>query len=63
MLTVHAQDEFVPPQQSELVKDALGKLGVPVKIITVPGQSHSTTLYREMGVAERVQAWIASRIG
>jgi hypothetical protein len=34
-----------------------------VKIITVPGQSHSTTLYREMGVAERVQAWIASRIG
>lgn len=63
MLTVHAQDEFVPPAQSELVKDALGKLGVPVKIITVPGQSHSTTLYREMGVAERVQAWIASRIG
>ncbi|MDA0636529.1 alpha/beta hydrolase [Nonomuraea sp. MCN248] len=63
MLTVHAQDEFVPPAQSELLKQSLGKLGVPVETITMPGQSHSSALYREPGVAERVQAWITARIG
>lgn len=63
MLTVHAKDEFVPPAQSELLKESLGKLGVPVKTITMPGKSHSTALYREPGVAERVQAWIYDRIG
>lgn len=63
VLTVHAQDEFVPPSQSELLKQALGKVGVDVKVITLPGQSHSSALYREPGVAERVQAWVAEHIG
>jgi alpha-beta hydrolase superfamily lysophospholipase len=63
MLTVHSQDEFVPPVQSQLLKQMLGQVGVPVTVITQPGINHSTPLYREPGVAERVQAWIAERIG
>jgi acetyl esterase/lipase len=63
MLTVHSQDEFVPPVQSQLLKQMLGQVGVPVTVITQPGVNHSTPLYREPGVAERVQAWIAERIG
>jgi hypothetical protein len=34
-----------------------------VTIFTSPGTNHSSPLYREPGVAERVQAWIAERIG
>ncbi|MER6949808.1 alpha/beta hydrolase [Nonomuraea sp. NPDC000554] len=63
MLTVHSQDEFVPPQQSQLLKQTLGQVGVPVTIFTAPGVAHSSLLYREPGVAERVQQWIAERIG
>ncbi|SEN81414.1 Acetyl esterase/lipase [Nonomuraea pusilla] len=63
MLTVHSQDEFVPPVQSDLLKQMLGQVGVPVTVITAPGTQHSSPLYREPGVAERVQAWIAERIG
>lgn len=63
MLTVHARDEFVPPAQSDLLKQALGKAGVPVTVVTVPGKLHSSALYRQPGVAERVQAWLAERIG
>lgn len=63
MLTVHSEQEFVPPVQSKLLKQMLGQVGVPVNVITVPGANHSTAAYREPGVAERVQEWIASRIG
>ncbi|MEU8361809.1 alpha/beta hydrolase [Nonomuraea sp. NPDC048882] len=63
MLTVHSKDEFVPPVQSQLLQKMLGQVGVPVNVVTVPGINHSSPLYREPGVAERVQAWIAERIG
>ncbi|YCK34579.1 alpha/beta hydrolase [Actinomadura sp. ATCC 39365] len=63
MLTVHSEDEFVPPSQSQLLKQMLGQVGVPMTIMTAPGTNHSAPLYREPGVAERVQAWIAERIG
>jgi len=63
MLTVHSQDEFVPPVQSQLLKETLAKSRVAVTIVTVPGASHSSALYRQAGVAERVQRWIAERIG
>ncbi|MEV0389868.1 alpha/beta hydrolase [Nonomuraea sp. NPDC050643] len=63
MLTIHSQDEFVPPVQSELLKQMLGQVGVPVTVFTAPGANHSSPLYRVPGVAERVQAWIAERIG
>ncbi|WP_433434118.1 alpha/beta hydrolase [Nonomuraea sp. CA-141351] len=63
MLTVHSQSEFVPPVQSQLLKTMLGQVGVPVTVITQPGINHSNPLYREPGVAERVQEWIAERLG
>ncbi|MFC4122442.1 alpha/beta hydrolase [Nonomuraea zeae] len=63
MLTVHSDHEFVPPVQSQLLKQMLGQVGVPVTVFTAPGINHSAPLYREPGVAERVQAWIAERIG
>ncbi|MCK2212991.1 alpha/beta hydrolase [Actinomadura sp. ATCC 31491] len=63
MLAIHSQDEFVPPAQSILLRDMLAKVGVPVTVLTQPGINHSAPLYREPGVAERVQAWIAERIG
>ncbi|MGR6914754.1 alpha/beta hydrolase [[Actinomadura] parvosata] len=63
MLTIHSENEFVPPVQSELLKQMLGQVGVQVSVFTQPGTNHSSPLYREPGVAERVQAWIASRIG
>ncbi|MFI6325133.1 alpha/beta hydrolase [Nonomuraea sp. NPDC050556] len=63
VLAVHSKDEFVPPAQSMLLKEMLGQVGVPVTIFTAPGVEHSAPLYREPGVAERVQKWIAERIG
>ncbi|GAA2210041.1 hypothetical protein GCM10009850_055000 [Nonomuraea monospora] len=63
MLTIHSENEFVPPVQSQLLKQTLGQVGVQVSVFTQPGINHSSPLYREPGVAERVQAWIASRIG
>ncbi|SDI75507.1 alpha/beta hydrolase [Nonomuraea jiangxiensis] len=63
MLTVHSKDEFVPPAQSLLMKKMLGQVGVPVTVLTKPGINHSNPLYREPGVAEQVQAWIAQRVG
>ncbi|PRX65601.1 acetyl esterase/lipase [Nonomuraea fuscirosea] len=63
MLTLHSKNEFVPPVQSQLLQKMLGQVGVPVSVVTVPGINHSSPLYREPGVAERVQAWIAERIG
>ncbi|WP_246074781.1 alpha/beta hydrolase [Nonomuraea terrae] len=63
MLTVHSDKEFVPPVQSQLLKKMMGQVGVPVTVITAPGVNHSTEVYREPGMAERVQAWIAGRIG
>lgn len=63
MLTVHSQDEFVPPVQSQLLKQMLGKAGVAVTTWSVPGIAHSSALYRTPGVAERVHEWITSRVG
>ncbi|MEO3875955.1 alpha/beta hydrolase [Nonomuraea sp. B12E4] len=62
MLTVHSKDEFVPPAQSLLLKKMLGQVGVPVTVFTQPGTNHSNPLYREPGVAEKVQSWIAQRL-
>ncbi|WP_067178868.1 alpha/beta hydrolase [Microtetraspora niveoalba] len=62
MLTVHSDDEFVPPYQSELLKQTLDEVGVKMTIRTMPGVAHSSALYREPGVAEGVQSWIASRL-
>ncbi|MEU6999387.1 alpha/beta hydrolase [Nonomuraea sp. NPDC046570] len=61
MLAVHSKDEFVPPAQSQVLKEMLGQVGVPVTIFTSPGIQHSSALYREPGVAERVQNWVADR--
>ncbi|WP_235031046.1 alpha/beta hydrolase [Nonomuraea solani] len=63
MLTIHSEDEFVPPVQSQLLRQMLGQVGVPVSVFTVPGINHSSPLYRQPGVAERVQTWISERIG
>ncbi|MFI7707173.1 alpha/beta hydrolase [Nonomuraea sp. NPDC049480] len=63
MLTIHSENEFVPPVQSQLLKQMLGQVGVPVTVFIQPGANHSAPLYREPGVAERVQAWITERIG
>lgn len=63
VLAVHSQDEFVPPVQSQLLKEMLGQVGVPMTIFTAPGIEHSAPLYREPFVAERVQKWIAERLG
>ncbi|MBN6051446.1 alpha/beta hydrolase [Nonomuraea sp. RK-328] len=63
MLTVHSQDEFVPPAQSQLLKQMLGQAGVPVTVITAPGTAHSAPLYRLPGIAEQVHQWIADRLG
>jgi Esterase/lipase len=63
MLTVHSQDEFVPPYHSQLLKDQLGRFGVPMNIRVLPGGQHSTALYRQPGVAEGIQRWLTSRLG
>ncbi|MFI6296370.1 alpha/beta hydrolase [Nonomuraea sp. NPDC050790] len=63
MLMLHSQDEFVPPVQSQLLKTMLGQVGVDVTVVTQPGAEHSAPLFREPGVAERVQQWISERIG
>lgn len=63
MLTVHSDDEFVPPAQSQLLKQMLGQVGVPVTVITAPGTAHSAPLYRLPGIAEQVHQWIADRLG
>jgi acetyl esterase/lipase len=62
VLTVHSKDEFVPPYQSELLKEQLAQVGVAMNIRVVPGTYHSAPLYREPGVAEGVQEWIASKL-
>ncbi|WP_307848771.1 alpha/beta hydrolase [Microbispora oryzae] len=62
MFTVHSDDEFVPPYESELLKQALAEVGVPMTVKTVPGRQHSAPVYRERGVARTVQSWIAARL-
>ncbi|MCG5216614.1 alpha/beta hydrolase [Streptosporangium sp. KLBMP 9127] len=61
-LTVHSEDEFVAPAQSELLKARLRAAGVAMTIRTVPGINHSSPLYRLLGVAEGVHAWIAEKL-
>ena len=63
MLTVHSQDEFVPPYHSQLLKEQLGRFRVPMNIRVLPGAQHSTALYRQPGVAEGIQSWLALRLG
>ncbi|MBA2895882.1 alpha/beta hydrolase [Nonomuraea soli] len=63
VLTVHSQDEFVPPSHSVRLKSMLGQVGVPMTVLTVPGIAHSSPLYRTPGVAERIQKWIIEKIG
>ncbi|WP_433497863.1 alpha/beta fold hydrolase [Sphaerimonospora sp. CA-214678] len=62
VLTIHSDEEFVPPYQSELLREELTAAGVPMTIQTMPGTRHSSALYREPGVAETVRTWIASRL-
>ncbi|MBB4701099.1 alpha/beta hydrolase [Sphaerisporangium siamense] len=62
VLSVHSADEFVPAYQSELLKEELAQVGVPMEIRVQPGWYHSSPLYREPGVAEYVQEWIAGRL-
>ncbi|WP_232326773.1 alpha/beta hydrolase [Microbispora sp. ATCC PTA-5024] len=63
VFTVHSENEFVPPYESEALKQALAEVGVPMTIKTMPGVQHSAPLYRERGVAEAVDAWIVARLG
>ncbi|MEV6985989.1 alpha/beta hydrolase [Sphaerisporangium sp. NPDC051017] len=63
VLSVHSADEFVPAYQSELLKQQLAQVGVPMEIRVMPGYYHSSPLYREPGVAEGVQEWIAGKLG
>ncbi len=62
VLTIHSDEEFVPPYQSEILRGELLAAGVPMTVRTVPGTRHSSALYREPGVAETVRTWIASRL-
>ncbi|MEV7808208.1 alpha/beta hydrolase [Microbispora sp. NPDC088329] len=63
MLTVHSSEEFVPPYQSEMLKESLESVGVRMTVKTMAGTQHSSPLYREPGVAESVQSWITARLG
>ncbi|MEW9534292.1 alpha/beta hydrolase [Microbispora sp. NPDC049125] len=63
VMTVHSADEFVPPYQSGTLKQALAEVGVPMTVKTMPGTQHSAPLYREPGVADAVQKWVADRLG
>lgn len=63
MLTVHSQDEFVPPYHSRLLKEQLGRFGVPMNVRVLPGSAHSTALYRQPGVAAGIQSWLGLRLG
>ncbi len=62
VLTLHSEDEFVPPYQSELLKEQLSRVGVPMNIRVVPGDNHSTDMYRLPGVAEGVQKWVSAKL-
>lgn len=62
ILTIHSDEEFVPPYQSEILREELLAAGVPMTIKTMPGTRHSSALYREPGVAETVRTWVASRL-
>ncbi|TQL40442.1 acetyl esterase/lipase [Homoserinimonas aerilata] len=43
-LIVHAEDEYIPAAQGQLMADALRSAGVPVTLETVPGDGHSLEL-------------------
>lgn len=63
MLTLHSEDEFVPPSHSELLRAQLRRFGGEMTVRTIPGIAHSTALYRTPGVAETVQKWVAEKLG
>ncbi|MFC6081459.1 alpha/beta hydrolase [Sphaerisporangium aureirubrum] len=62
VMSVHSSDEFVPAYHSELLKEQLNQVGVAMNIRVVPGYFHSSPLYREPGVAEAVQEWVAGKV-
>ncbi|MEO3813795.1 alpha/beta hydrolase [Sphaerisporangium sp. B11E5] len=62
VMSVHSADEFVPAYHSELLKEQLNQVGVAMNVRVVPGVFHSSPLYREPGVAEAVQDWVAAKV-
>ncbi|GLW07590.1 hypothetical protein Misp01_27200 [Microtetraspora sp. NBRC 13810] len=62
VLTVHSEGEFVPAYQSELLKKQLAKVGVGMSIRIVPGDQHSSPVYRMPNVTTGVQEWIAAKL-
>lgn len=66
VLLIHgARDLLVPPQQSQLLKTALDKAGVPSKLIMVPGAGHNlvgtSTARREQLTTEGV-VWLQQHL-
>ncbi|MEU6743832.1 alpha/beta hydrolase [Streptosporangium sandarakinum] len=61
-LTLHSEEEFVPVQHSLRLQERLKRFGVPMTVVTQPGADHSSPMYRQPGVAETVQEWIAARL-
>ncbi|MDF5755529.1 alpha/beta hydrolase [Spongiactinospora sp. TRM90649] len=62
MLAVHSQDEFVPPAQSELLKEQLRQVGVPMAVRVVPGTGHSSALYALASVSAGVYEWVGGML-
>ncbi|WP_066371221.1 alpha/beta hydrolase [Herbidospora mongoliensis] len=62
MLSVHSSREFVPPYQSELLRESLANYGVNMTVRKYPGTFHSSPLFREPGVAETIQTWVIGHL-
>lgn len=62
MLSVHSTREFVPPYQSELLRESLAPYGVNMSVRKYPGHYHSSPLFREPGVAETIQTWVIGHL-
>ncbi|GAB1821397.1 alpha/beta hydrolase [Herbidospora sp. RD11066] len=62
MLSVHSAREFVPPYQSELLRESLATYGVNMTVRSYPGTYHSSPLFREPGVAETIQSWVIGHL-
>ncbi|GIH77453.1 alpha/beta hydrolase [Planobispora longispora] len=62
ILSVHAENEFVPPVHSTQLQARLRQVGVQMTVLTEPGIDHSAPLYRLPGVAEKVQTWVAEKL-
>lgn len=62
MLSVHSAREFVPPYQSELLRESLAVYGIDMSVRAYPGRYHSSPLFREPGVAETIQSWVIGHL-